>query len=119
MTNGHSSKKDKKKAPIVEDDEEIASDTDIESDEEQTAPSGNGPVRLDNLLLNEEADDDDQGNIHEQRLQRAKEYIEQLAKKGLMIALHHREKKTIPIEFQKKKEKWIAMPCLTVYGTMW
>jgi len=34
---------------------------------------------LDDLLLNQ---DDDENDIHEQRLKRAKEYIEQIAKQG-------------------------------------
>lgn len=79
LANGHPSKAEKKKKAVI-DDEEIASDTDIETDDEQTNATTNGPVRLDNLL-NDDADDDE-GNIHEQRLQRAKEYIEQIAKQG-------------------------------------
>ena len=39
-------------------------------------------IRLDNLLFNEGADEDDESNVHEQRLKRAKEYIEQIAKQG-------------------------------------
>lgn len=41
----------------------------------------NGNVRLDDLLLNRE-DEDEEDDIHEQRLKRAKEYIEQIAKQG-------------------------------------
>jgi hypothetical protein len=36
---------------------------------------------LDDLLLNQD-NDDDENDIHEQRLKRAKEYIEQIAKQG-------------------------------------
>lgn len=50
----------------------------MDDDQEQKI---NGNVRLDDLLLNRE-DDDEEDDIHEQRLKRAKEYIEQIAKQG-------------------------------------
>ncbi|CAF0922474.1 unnamed protein product [Adineta ricciae] len=79
FTNGHTNKKSKKQNDIIDENEEIPSDSDLEEDDEQNRQT-NGTVRLDNLLLNEEDDDDDENNVHEQRLKRAKEYIEQIAK---------------------------------------
>ncbi|CAF1336953.1 unnamed protein product [Adineta steineri] len=73
LTNGHSNKKIKKQKELIDENEEILSDTDEENEQAM-----NGNVRLDNLLLNEE--EDDENDFHEQRLKRAKEYIEQIAK---------------------------------------
>lgn len=42
----------------------------------------NGNIRLDDLLMNREDNDDEEDDINEQRLKRAKEYIEQIAKQG-------------------------------------
>ncbi len=46
---------------------------------EENEQTANGNVRLDDLLLNADEEEDD---FHEQRLKRAKEYIEQIAKQG-------------------------------------
>ncbi|CAF4623710.1 unnamed protein product [Rotaria sp. Silwood1] len=80
LINSHKNKKIKKQKDIIDENEEILSDTDIEEDDEQNQQKVNGNVQLDNLLLNVEHDDDDENNVHEQRLKRAKEYIEQIAK---------------------------------------
>jgi hypothetical protein len=79
LTNGHKNKKQKQ---LIDENEEIPSDSDIEEDDELNQQKINGNVRLDNLLFNENNDDDDENNVHEQRLKRAKEYIEQIAKQG-------------------------------------
>ena len=78
LPNGHAKKKAKKSAEVIDDNEEILSDSDLD-DDEQNDEALNGNVRLDSLLFNE---DDDENNVHEQRLKRAKEYIEQIAKQG-------------------------------------
>ena len=78
LLNGHAKTKAKKNAEVIDDNEEILSDSDLD-DDEQNDEFGNGNVRLDSLLFNE---DDDENNVHEQRLKRAKEYIEQIAKQG-------------------------------------
>ncbi len=78
LTNGHNIKKSKKQKELIDENEEILSDSDLEEEDQQAI---NGNVRLDNLLLNQD-DDDDENNVHEQRLKRAKEYIEQIAKQG-------------------------------------
>lgn len=80
LTDGHISKKSKKQKELIDENEEILSESDIEEEDEQNQQKINGNVRLDNLLFNEE--DDDETNVHEQRLKRAKEYIEQIAKQG-------------------------------------
>lgn len=77
LLNGHAKKKAKKSDDVIDDNEEILSDSDL--DDEQDGEPVNGNVRLDSLLFNE---DDDENNVHEQRLKRAKEYIEQIAKQG-------------------------------------
>jgi hypothetical protein len=82
ITNGHTNKKSKKQSQLIDENEEIPSDSDIDEDEAQNQQSTNGNIRLDNLLFNEGADEDDESNVHEQRLKRAKEYIEQIAKQG-------------------------------------
>jgi hypothetical protein len=75
LINGYNENKSKKRKQIIDENEEIPSDSDLE---EETI---NGNVRLDDLLLNQN-DNDDENDIHEQRLKRAKEYIEQIAKQG-------------------------------------
>ena len=82
LINNQNDKKSKKRKELIDENEEISSDSDIEDDNQQTL---NGNVRLDNLLLNNDNggdDDDDEENMYEQRLKRAKEYIEQIAKQG-------------------------------------
>lgn len=82
LTNGHThNKKSKKEKPIIDDNEEIPSDSDLDDDDDQ-GQKNNGNVRLDDLLLNREDHDDEEEDINEQRLKRAKEYIEQIAKQG-------------------------------------
>ena len=73
MSNDIPAKKSKKDKNIIDENDEILSDSDL--DEDQNDNKLNGNVRLDDLLLNEEHEDDET-NFHEQKLQRAKEYIE-------------------------------------------
>ena len=82
MSNDIQAKKSKKDKNIIDENDEILSDSDL--DEDQNDNKLNGNVRLDDLLLNEEHEDDET-NFHEQKLQRAKEYIEQIAKQGLTV----------------------------------
>ena len=79
--NVDNNKKVKKRKELIDKNEEIPSDSDIEEDDEQNQQTVNSNIGLDSLLLNQE-DDDDENNLYEQRLKRAKAYIEQIAKQG-------------------------------------
>lgn len=73
--NAQSKKKNKKLKETVESDEEIVSESDDET-------STNGEVRLENLLSNEKLEIEEKNDVYKQRLERAKQYIEQIAQQG-------------------------------------
>ncbi|CAF0887871.1 unnamed protein product [Didymodactylos carnosus] len=68
-----------KKNNLIEDDEEIPSDTDDEVEEGNEKVSTNGHYSLNNLI-NAENDEDEETNVHERRLNLAKQYIADIEK---------------------------------------